>query len=506
MLLQIPRATLLCVMLGVAPAFADGAVDRKGSPRANQPSIHARELQHWNQQPSRDWQTDDPTQAKARRHLPQTTATQSHHILGFHPYWMGTRYLAYDWSTLHTVVFFSLEISATGQILNDHGWPWNDLVSTAHNNGANILVAATQFSSSDLSTLLGSATNRSAAIANIVNAMVAGNADGVCLDFEAIPGSRKQQYVDFADELRAALDITQPQSMLVITTPAVDWNNAYDYDELAAPSNYLVLMAYDYHWSGSSTSGPVAPLSGWGTYNVEWSIQDHMTWGAPANKLLLGVPYYGYRWDTVTNQPAATTTSTGTALIYSTVQSVIPQHIENWDATSETPWLQTSSVPWQQTWFEDAASLTAKYNTVHTEGLGGIGIWALGYDDLYTDLWNTLHTSFDQVTSHTDPAGRSYSLQVVSPNPFATQVTLAELYATESVHRSTELLIYDVRGRRVRRLPPTNTPQGIRFIWDGRTAQGNAAAQGVYWATARPMRSSEVRGLGPPSIRLIKVR
>jgi spore germination protein YaaH len=471
-------------------AHADGAFD---SPRALHSSIHARELSTWNEKPARDWKNErQPAPRKSRGFI--GTATQTHTILGFHPYWMGTKYLAYDWSTLHTVVFFALEISATGSITNAHSWPWTNLVTHAHNNNARILVAATQFSSSDLAVLLGSATNRAAAVASIVNAMVAGNADGVCLDFEAIPGSRKQQYVDFASELRTAMTITYPQSQLIITTPAVDWNNAYDFDELAAQSDYLLLMAYDYHWTGSTTSGPVAPLAGWGTYNVDWSIQDHLTWGAPAAKLLLGVPYYGYRWDTSTDLPAASTTPPGTALTYGTVQPMISAQEEIWDAVSQTPWLRTQNPGWQQIWFDDAQSLLAKYQAVQSEGLAGVGIWALGYDDPYTELWNMLHTAFDQTTSDIGPIDTNMTLRIVSANPFAQSVVLASGRAIAG----REVRIFDVRGRLVRRLLPNSGSLGnTTFVWDGRTDHGIPAGRGIYLAS--PAGS-------PGSVRLLKSR
>ena len=421
-------------------------------------------------------------------------ATQTHTILGFHPYWMGTKYLAYDWSTLHTVVFFSLEIGAAGNITNAHGWPWTNLVTHAHDNGARVLVAVTQFSSTDLATLLGSAANRATAVASIVNAMVAGNADGVCVDFEGVPGTRKQQYVDFASELRSAMTTTYPQSQLILTTPAVDWNDAYDYDELAAQSDYLMLMAYDYHWTGSATSGPVAPLSGWGTYNVTWSIQDHLTWGAPADKLLLGVPYYGYRWDTSSGLAASTTTATGTALIYATVQPLVPAQEELWDTPSQTPWLRTQNPNWQQIWFDDAQSLMAKYLTVQSEGLAGVGIWALGYDDPYTDLWNTLHTAFDQTTSGLGPLDNGITLRVVSANPFHQRIA----FASDTEPSSVEVSIYDIRGRLMRTLQPRSISRGhASYVWDGRTNSGTLAGSGVYLVS--PTGSSR-------SVRLVKSR
>jgi hypothetical protein len=497
-----PLLGFVVLLLLTSPAHGDGPPQRD---QPHPPSIHARQLQYWNQQPTRDWKRIGPQAPKTwPRH--ERAMTQTHHVLGFHPYWMGTNYLAYDWSTLHTVVFFGLELDAAGGISNAHGWPWTQLVQHAHDHGARVLVAATQFSSTDLATLLGSATYRSTAVANLVNAMLQGKADGLCLDFEAIPGTRKQQYVDFADELRDAMDISLPQSVLIITTPAVDWNNAYDYDELAARSDYLMLMAYDYHWSGSTTSGPVAPLSGWGTYNVSWSIQDHLVWGAPPRKLLLGVPYYGYRWGTTSADAGASTATTGTALTYGNVQPLLPQQEELWDASSQTPWLRVQDPDWQQTWFDDASSLGAKYTTVLNEDLAGVGIWALGYDDPYTALWNALHDAFDQVTSDRSDAfaPNASPLRVLSRNPFSTEVTLRlvllpQTEVRQDPERTSHLVrIFDSRGRLVQTLRPLVVwSTSAQFIWDGRSRHGTMTVPGIYFARA----DTSVR-----TVRLIKLR
>ena len=53
--------------------------------------------------------------------------------------------------------------------------------------------------------------------------------------------SRRDDLNDFIQEL--SLEIPE----IVIATPAVDWNDAYDYQTL---SNYadLFIMGYDYHW------------------------------------------------------------------------------------------------------------------------------------------------------------------------------------------------------------------------------------------------------------------
>jgi spore germination protein YaaH len=69
--------------------------------------------------------------------------------------------------------------------------------------------------------------------------------------------------------------------------------------------DFVVLMTYDYHYSGSFVTGPVAPLWGAGIYNefdTETGIEKALA-VLPPHKVILGVPLYGYEWETITAHP-----------------------------------------------------------------------------------------------------------------------------------------------------------------------------------------------------------
>ena len=47
-----------------------------------------------------------------------------------------------------------------------------------------------------------------------------------------------------------------------------------------------------------------------------------------------------------------------------------------------------------QAWVDDEISLEHRYEMVKQKDIGGIGIWALGYDDGYTALWELIKEKF----------------------------------------------------------------------------------------------------------------
>ena len=485
---------VLLLALGAAELHADGL------PRGNtggsvdltsHPSIHQQELTQWREQEAAGWQPWRDRQDLQVAPLGRTARAPEREVHGYHPYWMGSSYLNYQWNLLSTVAFFSLEIDDHGNITDDHGWPWTGLVNAAHAEQVRVIVTATLFSSSDLATLLASPANRDNAIINLVAAVIAGGADGVNIDFEGVPGSQKQNLVDFLGDLRLALMGALADPYLSIATPAVDWSNAFDYDALAANCDHLMIMGYDYHWSSGPTTGPVAPLEGWGTYNVSWTVNDYLYWGTPPAKMLLGVPYYGHCWPAVSDLPGASTTGTATALTYAGAWSEAQTYGRLWDSESLTPWYRYFLTEWHQTWYEDDESLAFKYDLVELEDLAGVGIWALGYDGSRPELWDTLAEAFGSLSAigesaadgSTPASPASITRLAVAPNPFNPRT---EISFELSRPRTVELSIHTLSGQRVYTLFAGAAPAGqSRYAWDGRDQRGSGMASGLYLVRLR---------------------
>jgi spore germination protein YaaH len=353
-------------------------------------SIHQRELEKYRNVKHIEDQT---VLFKATRSTPCVDRT----VFGFYPYWGS--YSNVQWDLLTHIAFFSLEFDpATGNFTDKHGWPDDTLLTTAHNKSVKVILVATNFGSSNNDTFLGSITARTTLINNLVNEVQTTGADGVNIDFESVPVSQKANFVQFITDLNNALKSANADYELTICGPAVDWNGAYDYDQLALNSDGIFIMAYDYHWSGSSEAGPVAPLnpsSTWGQYCVRWTINDYINYGIYKDKFILGVPYYGYNWATADDSVPAAAQESGSAKTYSICKSEAASYGIRWDLDSDTPWYYyINGSTTYQTWFDDQDSLGMKYDMVISTGFQGIGMWAIGYDGTNTELWNKIREKF----------------------------------------------------------------------------------------------------------------
>ena len=181
-----------------------------------------------------------------------------------------------------------------------------------------------------------------------------------------------------------------------MASPAVDWSSAWDYDALADSSDGLMIMGYNYHWKSSPDTGPVSPLTNWGSRNVTWTVDDYLIkTGYDRDKIILGLPYYGFDWPCDGPDPGASTTSTGTSIFYYNAEPDARTYGKQREMTAYTPWYVYGS--WNQGWYDDEVSLGVKENYINQQDLAGMGIWALRYDAGHIALWNELEEHFGTV-------------------------------------------------------------------------------------------------------------
>lgn len=337
-----------------------------------------------------------------------TNCTLTKKVYGWHPYWSGaTIHNNYDWNLISEFVYFDYEVSpTTGNNTNaSFAWATSPAVTAALSNSVNVHLCATMFANH--STFWGSSTAQQTFITNVINLITSRGAHGLNIDFEVMGAADKTPFKDFMINLSTQLKTANPNYKLTVALYAVEWSSVFDIPALVPYVDDFIIMGYDYYFSSSTVAGPTAPL-----YNFDpaydrtlsRSITYYLGLGVPANKLLLGLPYYGREWATVSSAvPSAVITPTATGAFTS---SRTYTYIKNnsatysatnkfWDANSYTPLYkyQVSGV-WRQCFSDDEYSMRRKFDMVNQRNLGGIGIWALGYDNGYTEYWDAIRDKF----------------------------------------------------------------------------------------------------------------
>ncbi len=344
-------------------------------------------------------------------------------VYGFLPYWEVVDPDAHlDYASLSTIAYFSVAASASGSLVTKDadgtatsGWSgWNsqamtDIINAAHAAGVRVdftvtLFAWTSSQAKAQAALLGSPTARSRLVANLVSTVSSRGVDGVNLDIEPLVAGHEDDLVAFVRELRSALDASGPGKR--ITVDVLGSTENYPHEQIVAPgaADAIFIMGYDYRTAGAATAGSISPLTG-DRYDLTETVAAY-TARVPAAKLILGIPYYGRAWSTVSDALHAKTQSSATngysaTAGYALAVSLAEENGRRWDETEQGPWTayrkqacDTCPESWRQLYYDDVESLRLKYALADANGLAGVGIWALGYDGARPELAALLREVF----------------------------------------------------------------------------------------------------------------
>jgi spore germination protein len=153
--------------------------------------------------------------------------------------------------------------------------------------------------------------------------------------------------------------------------------------------DFVVLMTYDYHYSGSFVTGPVAPLGGAGINNefdTETGIEKALA-VLPPHKVILGVPLYGYEWETITAHPrSAVLPGSGIVASNRRVEELLSQcatcsaRLEDRSAESYLIYKDQETNVYHQIFYPDERSTQVKVDAAKQYHLAGLALWAIGYE------------------------------------------------------------------------------------------------------------------------------
>lgn len=327
---------------------------------------------------------------------PVATAPAAKEVFTFHTAEGATIWQSYNWSLITTIaVFGNLD---------------PELMCFAHSKGARVVLGA-DFPDDQL-------TNASAVeawVAQQLQISIDNHTDGINLDIEGNTANA-DALTTLTQSVASAFRAVNPYAQISFDTSIYPLavGDGYDLAALAAILDLVVPMAYDMGWASSPAraNSPI-PL-------VRQGIQQYVTnLSIPASKIVLGLPWYGYRFPCANayvphpDKPdtPAECTSSGFSGAWS---RTFAQVLDLIPLSNTGPQLQNSSSSmfleytdadapggWSQVWYDDETSLAPKYqlasddSSAVTGGVRGIAMWhaaCLNYTSgqRVQSMWSTL--------------------------------------------------------------------------------------------------------------------
>jgi len=208
--------------------------------------------------------------------------------------------------------------------------------------------------------------------------------DGLNIDFESLYGSDRAAFTAFITELSAYAHSKQLLVSVDLPRGSIKWNEktAFDHEKLAAAADYIVIMAYDQYYRGSTSPGSVSGLS-W----TEEGIREFLSYGIPRSKLILGVPLYVRVWQL----DASGSLIDNRAVYYKDIPDLIAGKAPEitWDPQFGQYRVEYEEEGYRHVfWMEDEKTVTERIRLAKKHELAGIAFWRLGYDN--EELWQTV--------------------------------------------------------------------------------------------------------------------
>lgn len=278
-----------------------------------------------------------------------------------------------------------------------------NLLEELNQNRTQLELVIKQFSSDDAQKFLRSKEAQNNLFKQLDSLILAYPISGINLDFELVDTEEKNQnqFTEFVKQLSQYLKTRYQKINLSVDVyaSAASGKQLWNVAALEPYIDYFIVMAYDFNQRGSPQAGPVSPLIGAGEKhkdNINAYLKEFLE-QVPQEKILLGVPFYGYEWQTISRDKTANTyPDSGRTASYQRVQEILDQKKvlnvqENWDDESLVPYISYKKN--EETfiiYYENQRSLAYKIDYVNQLDLAGIAIWALGYEGDNLDLWQTI--------------------------------------------------------------------------------------------------------------------
>jgi len=287
---------------------------------------------------------------------------------------------------------FSYQVRPDGSLktINDTG-----PVTAALNMGVAPLMVITNieegsgFSSELANAILTDTQVQNTLLNNVIAVMKEKNYYGLVIDFEYVFPEDRQNLVDF---ISRAVNRLHPlgYKVSVALAPKNRANQkgllyeAHDYPSIGAIADYVILMTYEWGYLRGPAMA-VAPV------DQVRKVLDYATGVIPSEKILMGMPNYGYDWTLpfVKGSAARILTNYGAVSLAAKVGANI-----QYDPVSQAPFFNyySSEGELHEVWFDDARSIAARLELVDEYDLAGVSYWTT--NNYFAPNWIVLDSMY----------------------------------------------------------------------------------------------------------------
>lgn len=246
-----------------------------------------------------------------------------------------------------------------------------------------------RFNNQLITKLLSDEAAKKNIIRNLTRVILQKRYRGLNLDFEYILPEDRVAYAAFVKQVTDTLNLFEVHVSVALAPKYSDQQSGVlyegmDYALLGAAANSVFLMTYEWGYTYGEPMA-VAPV------NQVRRVAEYALTRIPAEKIVLGVPNYGYDWP-LPFQAGTTRAKTLGNIEAVSLAGQYGAEIQ-FDEQAQSPWFRY----WQygiqhEVWFQDVRSYRATFELAKELGLRGVGYWTIM--QLFRANWTLLADMF----------------------------------------------------------------------------------------------------------------
>ena len=298
-------------------------------------------------------------------------------VFGFHPYWNKDNYLEYNFHLISTLVYYGYELDENGTPKTINGWDTASVIDVAEQAGCKVQLCVFCTNKERLSKFLRDKDAQENLFNESNSLLKIRNANGINILFNGLEAGNRQVLCDFIKSFVRKLKQVNKTYELSLTIPVIDEEQNYDLKQLDKYVSRFIIYFKDKH-----EYGPIIPMEG-SNFSLDATVSRWLNSGVETSKFIVNIPYLGVLWDYRSKQFVK-------YVAYNKVYDYKGDSVVYDQANARLDVMTDQQDTVFQLWYDDAKTLSSKYDYVIENQLAGVGIWTLGNDNGRPELWNAM--------------------------------------------------------------------------------------------------------------------
>jgi spore germination protein YaaH len=301
----------------------------------------------------------------------------------------------YNYDNYDNIIYNGLFVDGkTGNFKNLNGWDNSPTLSSLSQSGISPIVNVIFSNKEDFSSILLNKNNQNLFFQNTLYVMNLHNTNGVCLQIDQPDPLLKNEITEFIQAFSEKIKAADKDYQIYLIIPNAKINAPFDLAKFDEFIDFYILNFYNP--SETTIPGPIASIRGKDLSSIESTLSYYTNMNVLPSKFILGLGYQGSRW---AYSAAARDFKFSQQLTYSEIRRTYLWPIiyddENGTATMDS--VNKKGALIRRIYLEDENTLGKKYDFVLENGLGGVALYSLGFDEGFGELNDMLMYKLSRV-------------------------------------------------------------------------------------------------------------